>query len=77
MTILDKLQDRQQWLAFYEYKASGGHMSAADERQLKEFIESEAYRSVVNRICVGEPFPLPQMTILSKKGSDKKRVVYT
>lgn len=77
MTILDKLQDRQQWLAFYEYKVSGGHMSAADERQLKEFMEGEAYESVVKRICAGEPFPLPQMTILSKKGSDKKRVVYT
>ena len=77
MNILSKLQDHRYWLAFFEYKRSGGHMSATDERALWQFIEKEEYVPVVEKICAGEPFPLPQMTILSKKDSAKKRVVYT
>lgn len=77
MTILEKLQDRQHWLAFYEYKISGGHLPVAEERALKNFVEKEEYLPVVVRIRAGEPYPLPQISILSKKDSAKKRVVYT
>ena len=77
MTILSKLQDHQHWLAFFEYKRSGGHMSFVEEQALEKFIEQAEYEHVVEKICAGEPFSLPQMTILSKKDSAKKRVVYT
>ena len=77
MTILQQLQSHQRWLAFYEYKKTGGHMSAADEQALAEFIRQEAYRPVVERILAGEPFALPQMHTLNKKNTAKKRVVFT
>ena len=77
MTILEKMEDHRQWLAFYEYKKAGGHLSAADETALYDFIVQEAYRPVVASMRAGEAFPLPQMTILSKQNSPKKRVVYT
>ena len=51
MTILDQLQDHQHWLAFYEYKKVGGHMSADDEQALWTFIEGEQYLPVVDGIC--------------------------
>ncbi len=75
--MLDRLNSPQVWQDFLEYRRSGGHMSAAQERALAEFIEAEAYRPVVERIRRGETFAPPKKSAISKKHSAKKRIVYT
>lgn len=77
MTILDRLQSRECWLEFFAYKKAGGHLAAAEEEALWDFIQREAYVPVVERIRRREPFPIPEIHILSKKNSAKKRVVFT
>ncbi len=77
MTILDKLASHSHWLAFYEYKKYGGHVSDTDLQALWDFIRREEYLSVVAGIRAGEPFALPQMRVLNKKNTAKKRVVFT
>jgi hypothetical protein len=75
--MLDRLNSPQVWRDFLEYRRSGGHMSAAQERALAAFIEAEAYRPVVERIRRGETFAPPKKSAISKKHSAKKRIVYT
>ncbi len=77
MAILQRLGEKSQWLSFYEYKAAGGHLSKEEQEDLKLFIEQEAYLPVVEKMWKQEPFPIPNMIILNKKNSAKKRVVFT
>lgn len=76
MTLLEALSDAQIWEAFYLYKTSL-ICSKQEEKDLRAFIEREAYAPVVQRIERGEPFPLPRRTVISKMHSGKKRIVYT
>lgn len=75
--MLHLLSCRDTWQAFLEYKQSGGHLSKEDEKALSELIEHQAYLPVVEKIARGESFAPPRKTAISKKSSDKKRIVYT
>ncbi len=77
MTIMDQLADPARWQEFYQYKIDGGHMLIQDETALREFIDGAGYLPVVAAMRAGEDFPLPQVTVLSKKDTAKKRVVFT
>ena len=70
------LSEQSVWDAFYVYKTSA-LLSKTDEKQLKSFIDEKRYLPVCERIADGERFPLPRRSVISKLGSDKKRVVYT
>ena len=76
MSLIDKLGDRACWERFYEYKTSLC-CDKSFNRTLREFIDSEGYKPVYERIKSGSPFPLPKRSEVSKLGKEKKRVVYT
>ena len=76
MSLLDYLNDPRVWNAFYEYKESLA-VPKQFTKKLRAFIDGEGYRGVTDSIRAGEPFPLPEKKIVSKLGSEKKRVVYT
>ena len=76
MSLLDQLSAGDAWQAFYEYKTSLA-CPKAFAKELREYIDSGAYLPVCGRIAAGEPFPLPRRSVISKLGTDKKRVVYT
>ncbi len=76
MSLLDLLSSGSVWEQFYEYKLS----LAVPKRftaELRDFIDEKRYLPVCGAIRRGEPFPLPKKTVISKMGTDKKRVVYT
>jgi len=76
MTLLDALSDASVWNAFYEYKLSLAcpkHFT----NELRSFMDEKRYLPVCKSIYAGSFFPLPRKTVLSKMGTDKKRVVYT
>ena len=77
MDILTKLASAEQWEAFYEYKATSGHLSQRQLQQLLEFIEQKRYLPVVQDIIQGKTFPPPKRKAISKMHSTKKRIVYT
>ena len=60
MSVIDMLLSRDEWLAFLEYKKSGGHLSKTREKELKEFIDSEGYLAAACRLTGGGSFPRPK-----------------
>ncbi len=76
MPLMDLLALPETWEAFYEYRTSLV-CPKASARELRDFIDRRAYLPVCDSAARGDPFPLPRRTVLSKTGSEKKRVVYT
>ncbi|MBR6744436.1 MAG: group II intron reverse transcriptase domain-containing protein [Clostridia bacterium] len=73
---MDLRSDEAVWNRFYEYK-----LSLACPKQftgeLRRFIDGKRYLLVTELIKEGGRFPIPRKSVISKMGSDKKRVVYT
>ena len=75
--IIEKLESKDCWERFLQYKRSGGHMTKKEDAALEEFIESEKYTAAVKRIADGGAFSLPQVALINKGFSNKKRIVFT
>ncbi len=75
-SLLDLLSDRAVWERFCEYKCSLA-VPKDFSRTLRAFIDEERYLPVCENIRSGGIFPLPRKSVISKMGSEKKRVVYT
>ncbi|MCQ2427692.1 MAG: hypothetical protein MJ137_04740 [Clostridia bacterium] len=75
--ILSVLGNADAWETFLEYKRLGGHMSASEEKALTSFVENREYEETVRKICAEKAFPHPSVTVINKKGSTKKRIVFT
>lgn len=76
MSLLDILSQQSVWNSFYEYKLS---LACPKQftRELRSFIDEEHYLPVCEAIRTGAGFPLPSKSVISKMGSEKKRIVYT
>lgn len=77
MTIIECLEHKTYWMEFYNYKYLSGHISSNDLNDLLDFIESERYLPVIHKIKNPQDFPTPKMTILNKKNTNKKRIVFS
>ena len=75
MSLIDKLFEKGSWEKFYDYK-TGLRCSKRFTKELRAFIDSEAYLKYETavRTCTG--LPLPSKSIISKMSSQKKRTVY-
>lgn len=75
-SILDNLASPEVWENFYNYRTS-----LISEKRftklLRDFIDTKGYLEVYERIASGQPFPLPEKSIISKISTGKKRTVYT
>ena len=76
MSILDCLCKKETWLEFLEHKKNSEFYWEDEEKSLSEFIEKEEYIPVCDKIFSKERFPLPKLTKLNKKFSEKKRMVF-
>ncbi len=76
MSLIYLLSDPEIWNKFYDYKQS---LACPKQftKYLRTFIDEKRYENICDDICSGEEFPLPKRSLISKMGSDKKRVVYT
>ena len=75
MSLIDKLFEKSSWERFYEYK-SGLRCSKRFKKELREFIDSEAYLAYSDAVNSCSGLPLPTKSIISKMSSQKKRTVY-
>ena len=75
MSILEQLSDPQRWGEYYRYK-TGLVCPQEDTAKLRAFIDSQAYLPVCASLQRGERFPLPRKSVISKLGSEKKRIVF-
>ncbi|MCR5322220.1 MAG: hypothetical protein K6E85_02900 [Lachnospiraceae bacterium] len=76
MSLLDQILQESVWESFYEYKLS----LACPKRftkELRKFTDEKRYIGSYEKICIRKEYPLPVKSVISKLGSDKKRIVYT
>lgn len=77
MSILEEIRDRETWETFYQYKEASRHTKKKELNALRSFIDEERYRPITDALYFGTfPLSLPQKTYISKKGTNRKRVVY-
>ena len=75
MSLIDKLFEKSSWERFYEYK-SNLRCSKRFKKELRNFIDSEAYLSYEEQVRNCNDLPLPSKAVISKMSSQKKRTVY-
>ena len=75
VSLIDKLFEKSSWERFYEYK-SGLRCSKRFKKELREFIDSEAYLAYRDSVVSLTDLPLPSKSVISKMSSRKKRTVY-
>lgn len=75
MSLIDNLFEKSYWERFYEYK-SGLKCSKRFKKELREFVDSEAYLEYEQSVKSLTDLPLPSKSIISKMSSQKKRTVY-
>ena len=76
MSILYELDNESSWWCFLESKREQGHLTSYQEKQYIKFINEKKYLPVVENIKNHLSFPLPNVTVLNKKHSNKKRTVF-
>ena len=77
-TILQKAAVEENWQIFLTYKIERQHLSAAEEKALRDFIERKAYLPLCQawqKECFPSGFPVRRT--INKEGTRKKRIVYS
>ncbi len=77
MDLLERLLVHEEWLAFFEYKKNGGHLSKRDEEDLASFICNNEYLKIAEALNNGGLFSVPEAVSVNKSFSYKKRTVFT
>ena len=76
MSLLEQLYQKETWLEFLKHKQDSGFFWEDEDKALCKYIENEEYISVCDQIFSNEDFPLPKLTKINKKFSEKKRMVF-
>ena len=74
--FLETIGDGSQWERFYDYCEAGEHATRQELSELRQFIDCGSFLTWDEHFRAGKPFPYAERTVLNKKGTDKKRVVY-
>lgn len=78
MTIQEQLSCPEYWQEFLNYKIEKQHLSAREQKVLKEYIAEGKYLSVPAYLSrIDCELPLPRKKEVNKSGVSKKRVVYS
>lgn len=73
MSLLDKLSQKETWLAYLSARTEHGQLTKKEIRELSSFIDAAEYLNVTETMCFG----YPEKKYISKRSTDKKRIVYT
>ena len=77
MSLIEKLDSKKNWNAFYTFKSSITSVQKSKLKKLKKFIDDKEYHKTAEKIISGEyKFRYPLKTAVNKKGTDKKRIIY-
>ena len=77
MTILSSLNIKEKWDEFYEDRLMADCLSKDQIEQLRQFIDEKKYSQIaIGILNGGYEFSIPEISYISKGGSDKKRIVY-
>ena len=77
-SILAEASRPESWQSFYEHKLKNHHLSAAEDKALRDFIDRAAYLPLCALWEQGRfPSSLPVKRTVNKAGTHKKRTVYS
>lgn len=76
VSIIELLREEKTWEDFLKYKINSGHLSQKEQIQLEEYIYNKEYLPVTQQILNQEQFAIPEMKLINKKNSTKKRMVF-
>lgn len=76
-SIYDMAHEADQWERFFTDYASNEHVYKADVKKLRTYIDEKKYLDVLSNYEQTGTFPVPQLKMLNKKGTEKKRVVFS
>lgn len=78
MGILDEIKEKSTWEKFLEYKKERGLLSKREIKELTAFIDEDRFIPVAEAMSEsGYSFPPPRRISINRKGSGKKRTVYS
>ena len=75
--MFDYVFDHDKWEEFYDNFSSNEHVYKNDIKILREYIDNEKYLEILREYENTGMFPVPRLIMLSKKGTDKKRTVFS
>lgn len=75
--IIDALQRDALWDEFLAYKINSVKLRKAQREDLSEYILQREYRELVERLLVSPCLGVPEMKVINKSGTTKKRIVFT
>lgn len=77
-SIFEEACCEEAWLSFLEYKKECQHLSRTEEDEIRDFIERKGYVKLCELWQEGTyPSEFARKSVISKEGTDKKRVVYS
>ncbi len=77
MSLVDLLNDDNEWVAFLNRKKALSHLPDKVIKKYDEYISNGEYKFISNAIVEGSyKFSIPKKSIISKRGNNKKRVIY-
>jgi len=78
MSIIDKINNKDAWEEFFEYRINNHSFSKEEEREIRNFIDEKKYTDYYKYIAENRfPTDYPSKLIVNKEGTNKKRVVYS
>lgn len=77
MDIYLMAHEASAWEIFYEDYVSNEHAYKVDIKNLRKYIDDKEYKNVLANYELNHVFPLPKLIMLNKKGTEKKRAVFS
>ena len=78
MSLLAELAKEETWLDYYAYKSEYAHLTKREKAELLEFIQSQTWLPIAQRLLAGKGgFGVPEKRLINKLGKATKRVVYS
>ena len=77
MQIYEYAYKKDKWEQFFEDYASNDHAMKSEIKHLRNYVDSGKYLDVLNNYETSGSFPEPRLIILNKKGTEKKRAVFS
>ena len=77
MEIYDFVYVPEKWEQFYESFSTNEHAYKADIKRLRAYIDEQKYLDVLKSYESSGKFNVPELIMLNKKGTEKKRIVFS
>lgn len=75
--IIDSLQNDALWDEFLAYKLNSVKLRKAQREDFSKYILGREYRELVQGLIHSPSLSLPEMKVINKSGTTKKRIVFT